>query len=192
MTKNLQSLLMGFVLLFILSLSVSAQSSEHSFGLAPNIQNAKGETAYGEGVRLPESLYGYGTDALSTPANAFVQFPFPAGTPFASLSNGPDWLSGADFGPGGLIYGCGYGTGAAPFTLYSVNPSTGAFSVISSSVNVTGTVTGMGYHEASNTMYLASTTGSVSYLYTINVNNGTTSLIGTVTNSALLIAIAVN
>ncbi|WP_290661573.1 T9SS type A sorting domain-containing protein [Ignavibacterium sp.] len=192
MTKYLQSSLMGLALILSLSLSVFAQSSEHSFGLAPNVQNAKGETAYGEGANLPESLFGYGTDALSSPANSFVQFPFPAGTPFTSLSNGPDWLSGADFGPGGLVYGCGYGTGAAPFTLYSVNPSTGAFSVISSSVNVTGTVTGMGYHEASNTMYLASTTGTTSYLYTINVSNGTTSLIGTVTNSSLLIAIAVN
>lgn len=187
MTKLLRFSSWTVVMLFAFTIMVLGQSMQTSVGLSPSRVDEKSVTHYGTGT-FPEATFGYGSDALMS--NNFVQFPFPAGTPFTTLSVGPDWLSGADFGPGGFIYGCGFNNQTSPYPLFQVDPNTGVFTQVAT-VTLAQFPTSMGYHEASNTMYLGTTDIATSNLYTIDVNTGATTLIGPISNCPGLIAIAV-
>ncbi|NWF49182.1 MAG: T9SS type A sorting domain-containing protein [Ignavibacteriaceae bacterium] len=190
MNKLFQTLavVVTIALTFLFSYNSFAQDL-HSVGRAPSIENLKGESGYNGGGKFVESTAGYGTDAL---ALQWVQVPFPAGTPITPLGAVTEWLSGGDFGPSGIFYGIPYGTGASPFSLYQVNTSTGAYTLVSNSLTVNGTITSLAYYEATNTMYLGSTDITNSYLYTIDVNTGATTYIGQVTNCPGLISMGIS
>jgi len=78
--------------------------------------------------------------------------------------------------------------------LITINTTTGVQTVLGAITGVTGgqTITSMGYHPGSNTMYLGSTNITISQLYTLNTTTRVATLVGTVTNCAGLIAIGVN
>ncbi len=80
----------------------------------------------------------------------------------------------------------------AAMQLKTVNTATGAVTTIGACAPASGhTWTGM-TGAADGTMYMASTDGTTSILYTVNIATGALTQVGNVTNSALLIDIAIN
>jgi hypothetical protein len=70
---------------------------------------------------------------------------------------------------GGALYGSGYPYSSP--TLYSVNPTNGALTVVSNSFSA-------GYHDMGSTSNGLFATGSDGYLYSVNPNTGAATLIG--------------
>lgn len=179
-----------FVLSFIAGMNLIAQDQPTSIGPAPmnSIQRAP---FVQQPVTFPDFLLGpaYAGKHIPAPTN-FVSFPIPGGTPFTNV--GAPYvtlLQGGDFGAGGIYYAT-----RSPSTLITVNTTTGVQTIVAPITGVTGgqTITSMGYHPGSNTMYLGSTNITTSQLYTLNTTTGAATLKGTVTGCAGLIAIGVN
>ena len=180
-----------FALSFILGMNTSAQDQPTSIGPAP-INNSIDRVPFiQQPVTFPDLLAGpgYGGKHIPAPIN-LVTIPVPAGTPFVPVGAPyTTLLQGGDFGAGGILYAT-----RSPSTLITINTTTGVQTVLGAITGVTGgqTITAMGYHPGSNTMYLGTTNVTLSQLYTLNTTTRVATLVGTVTNCAGLIAIGVN
>jgi hypothetical protein len=166
---------------FLLGLAFTTVAQEHSLGRAPNQQVQKTDR---QAKTDNESLLtaAYGTNASSN--NILTEFDLPAGTEMGTIGTGdPTLVQGADFGPGGLYYGTQNNN-----TLISIDIATGAFSFVATITGVTSgqSITGVGYDETNNIMYLGSTDITSSELYTLDVATGAATLVGSIGQSGLI------
>ena len=180
-----------FVLSFIVGMNLSAQDQPTSIGPAP-INNSIDRVPFiQQPVTFPDLLAGPGYAGKHIPAPInLVSIPVPAGTPFTPVGAPyTTLLQGGDFGAGGIYYAT-----RSPSTLITINTTTGVQTVLGAITGVTGgyTITAMGYHPGSNTMYLGATNLTISQLYTLNTTTRVATLKGTITGCKGLIAIGVN
>ncbi len=184
MKKSFLRIFLSAVLFLMIGIAYGQQSSS-----VLSDPNAPQEPIYVKGGKnLTDAIPGY---FYRFTDNNLYTFPVPAGAPqtVVGLTGNYGFYAG-DFGPGGVYYAAD----AAPANaLYSINPATrvATFLVPITGLNESGNITGMTYHEATNTMYLSTATSS-SFLYTLNVNTGVATLIGPITNASLIIFIAIN
>jgi len=83
--------------------------------------------------------------------------------------------------------------GANPDTFATIDTTTGASTVIANSPSPGGAGwNGMAYDSTTGTMYMVTGCPSGSSLYTIDINTGTTSLVGAMTNESCSVAIAID
>lgn len=179
------SKLLSIVVMLCLVAGNSAFSQEtHSVFPDPAAPQVLGGTKGGNYTDATVGyFYEFTTDNLYT-------FPVPAGVPQTIVGNtGNHQFYAADFGPGGVYYAIDYNDNM----LYSINPATGAAtSLVAVSGLPPGVITGMAYHEGTNTMYLSTVYSSVTTLCTLNVNTGAITVIGPITNASLVIFLAIN
>ena len=180
-----------FALSFIVGMNLSAQDQPTSIGPAP-INNSIDRVPFiQQPVTFPDLLAGPGYAGKHIPAPInLVSIPVPAGTPFTPVGAPyTTLLQGGDFGAGGIYYAT-----RSPSTLITINTTTGVQTVLGAITGVTGgyTITAMGYHPGSNTMYLGATNLTISQLYTLNTTTRVATLKGTITGCKGLIAIGVN
>lgn len=158
---------------------------------APDLPvNVEGEPLPMSPATIPGYFYKFTDDN-------FYTFPVPGCTPQTVVgSTGAYDFYAGDFGPNGILYAIDVVTGG-DYDLYSIDPATGneTFIVAISGILNADLITGMTYHEASNTVYISSAdpdfiTGS--QLYTLNVGTGVATLIGPITNCPGIIFLAVN
>lgn len=83
--------------------------------------------------------------------------------------------------------------GANPDTFATIDTTTGAVSVIANSPSPGGAGwNGMAYDTTTGTMYMVTGCPSGSSLYTVDINTGTTTLVGAMTNESCSVAIAID
>lgn len=150
--------------------SVSSDWSEEWSFLTTDISPFFGYNASGGGLSVGTVVFD-----RNTPSNMYV-LQNQAGTPFVRAAT---WANGAWYG---TIFDNNVGT------LISINKVTGARSNIGNhSVNVTG----MSYDVTTETLYAAVSTDDGASLYTINISNGSATLVG-VSGEHLFINLACN
>ena len=168
---------------FLLGLAFTTVAQEHSLGRAPNQPDQKTDR-----IEVSELLQtaAYGTEGAT---NTLYEFDLPAGTIVGPIGSGsPTLVQGADFGPAGVYYGTQNNT-----DLISIDIGTGAYTFVATITGITGgqTITGVGYDELSDIMYLGTTNITTSELYTLDVGTGAATLVGVI-GQAGLITIAVD
>ncbi|MBE0570826.1 MAG: hypothetical protein IH618_04705, partial [Ignavibacteriaceae bacterium] len=147
-------------------------------------------------------LYGYepfenstlfGTDAFSTETSNGNYIQFDLGTPQVLNAINPlsDFIWAGDFGVN-LTFS--YAVNAATNRFVKINKTTGVITDIGPCLPlVSGEIfTGMAIDPTTGIVYLSSTNLATSWLYTVNTSTGSPSLVGTITNSTGMIAIAIN
>ncbi len=160
---------------------------------------AQGETS--APLRSPTDN-GWGTDESSDTAVNFV-----LNTPGALNPVGPtgatNFLGGGAFGPGGVAAGFMYvldtsSSDPASQALYTMSLTTGALTLVGSSVpnnpgNTGESWGGMAWDNTTGTMYAcAAVCGTGASLYTIDLVDGTPTLVASMTGSLCPIAIAID
>jgi hypothetical protein len=169
----------------LLGLAFSTVAQDHSFGRDPNPQEQKIENQFNATDLLQTAAYGTNASANNT----LTEFDLPAGTEIGPIGTGdPTLVQGADFGPGGVYYGTQNNT-----DLISIDIGTGAYTFVATITGITAgqTITGVGYDETNNIMYLGTTNITTSELYTLDVGTGAATLVGPI-GQAGLITIAVD
>ena len=174
-----KSFLFFVCILFSFSLMVFGQNA--SFDHAPVIDNVKHSINYHSNI--DGTIRGYGADGI---ANNWYEIG-PSGLRLIGPTGGLLHQSG-DFDGSGTFY-----CTLSPSTLATVDTATGVETIIASITGVTSgqTITSMAWDSSTNTMFLGSTNGTTSKLYTLNLITGVATLIGTI-NQPGLVALACN
>ncbi len=141
------------------------------------------------GTRFTEAfgdMTAYGFN-LKTVPDQFVRFDLTEPGTIFLKGTVPQSFYAADFSTDGSVY---YAVDDVSKQFGVIDTATGDFTVRGPLTGLTGYVTGMTVDPTDETIYLTVTDGSsAGFLYTVNPEDGTPSLIGTITNMAIPIAI---
>src|SRR5688572_2674974 len=125
----------------------------------------------------------WGVDSNTAGSDRVVRFESsnPAGTIVTVGTTGIDgfFMSGLDFDAGGTLYACSAGTTSVTGSLYTINQSTGAATLVGSLALPGGrNMTDMTYNPTSGQMTGVAFDGQRNYLYAISTASGAASLVG--------------
>jgi hypothetical protein len=177
----------------ILALSIAILFSgglfaQHSLEAVPQSDNyVPGNSSGNNRTTMINGTSGYYTDAVTI---EFYSVPIPLGTP-VSLIYGtyPVNFFDGDFGPGNVFYA----VSPDDSYIYTIDIVTG---METQHVLLTGilgyTPTALSYAPSSGQMYFVESNVSTSLLYTVNLNTGVCTLVGTITNAPGLINLAID
>ncbi len=172
-----------FLWCILIGMTFSVFGQDASFNRAPVNLDQKHSINFGN--QTDGTTVGYGADGIG---NMWYSVDIPAGTLTQIGATGGTLHQGGDFDGSGTFY-----CTLSPSTLATVDPLTGAETVVAAITGVTGgqTITAMAWDASTSTMFLGSTDITTSQLYTLNLTTGVATLVGTIGQSGL-IALACN
>ncbi len=166
------------------ALSFNAWSQEEPSSLIDPYKPAELLVKPGQHAAFSESVNAYFYPVgYATPHGLFT-CPFPALSPFTQINTGTVTFYGGDIGPNGVFYAI-----TDDERLMTIDKATGTQTFIANVTGITeSNITGMAYHEATNTMYVSTGTR----LLTVDLTTGATTVIGNFNTVSLVIFIAIN
>ena len=181
MNKNF--LFHSFLWCILIGMAFTVFGQNASFNRAPVNNDAKYSINFGN--HIDGTTTGYGADGIG---NMWYSVDIPSGALTQIGATSGTLHQGGDFDGSGTFYAT-----LSPSTLITVDPATGAETVVAAITGVTAgqTITAMAWDASTGTMFLGTTDITTSQLYTLNLATGAATLVGTIGQSGL-IALACN